>query len=69
MRIPLATRFIKDEYVIIGKLIENDDYLDWSIYEFRKKVMAASSGKFNPKRIDEIYYLLMNDAGLKVKSD
>jgi len=31
MRIPKATRFIKDEYVVIGKLIEDDSYLDWTI--------------------------------------
>ena len=69
MRIPRAARAIKDEYVIIGKIIENDDYLDWTIGQFRLNVMNASSGRFNPKRIDEIYYLLMNDAGLPVKSD
>lgn len=69
MRIPRATRVIKDEFVVIGKLIEDDSYLDWTIQQFRKKAMNASKGKFNPKRVDEIYYLLMNDAGLKVKTD
>jgi len=69
MRIPRATRVIKDEFVVIGKLIEDDSYLDWTIQQFRKKAMNASKGKFNPKRVDEIYYLLMNDAGLKVKTE
>ena len=69
MRIPKATRVIKDEFVVIGKLIEDDSYLDWTIQQFRLKAMNASNGKFNPKRVDEIYYLLMNDAGLEVKDD
>lgn len=69
MRIPRATRFIKDEYVIVGKLIEDDQYLDWTIQEFRKKAMMLSKGKFNPKRVDDIFYLLMDDAGLDVKTN
>ena len=38
-RTPYTVRRLRDEYVIIGKIILTDDYLKWSRWEFMSAVM------------------------------
>ena len=64
-RTPYTVRRLRDEYVIIGKIILTDDYLKWNRWEFMSAVMKEARGHFNPDRASSLYDILMRDAGLR----
>lgn len=61
-------RPLAEVYKAIGKAMHNDMYLNFSEEEFVGFVMANSHGYGEPKKIREIYYKLMVEAG-KVNYD
>jgi len=69
MRIPHTVTPLYKEYWIIGHVLFI--YFGNAIYnitkqEFVDAAMDISNGAFNPKRAEQIYIDLMNDAGLTV---
>lgn len=64
MRLPYATRYLVDEYRVVGKIVANDAYLDMTEGHFIGQCVKLSHGKMNPNRARQIYLELMKDAGL-----
>lgn len=64
MRLPYATRYLVDEYRVVGKIVSDDKYLDMPEGTFIGECIKLSHGKMNPKRARQIYLELMKDAGL-----
>lgn len=64
MRLPYATRYLVDEYRVIGKIVANDSYLNMTEGHFIGQCVKLSHGKMNPNRAKQIYLALMKDAGL-----
>lgn len=64
-RIPYALRTLKNEYLSVAKVIENDYYLDMTKNQFIGEVMKESGGSLSPQRVSMIYHDLMKDAGLE----
>jgi hypothetical protein len=64
-RTPYAVRPLKNEYIVIGKIVSTDDYLKWSRWEFISAVMKEAKGFFDPDRASQIYTRFMLDAGLR----
>lgn len=65
MRLPYATRYLVDEYRVIGKIVIDDSYLEMTEEYFIGQCIKLSHGKMNPKRARQIYLELMKDAGLQ----
>lgn len=65
MRLPYATRYLVDEYRVIGKIVVDDSYLEMTEGYFIAQCITLSHGKMNPKRARQIYLELMKDAGLQ----
>jgi len=64
-RIPYATRSLKNEYLSVAKVIENDYYLHMTKNQFIGEVMKESGSCISPQRVAIIYNNLMKDAGLE----
>lgn len=64
MRLPYATRYLVDEYRVIGKVVADDSYLEMTEGHFVGQCIKLSHGKMNPKRAQQVYLSLMKDAGL-----
>lgn len=64
MRLPYATRYLVDEYRVVGKIVADDSYLEMTEGHFIGQCIKLSHGKMNPKRARQIYLELMKDAGL-----
>lgn len=68
MRTPRAVRPIQHEYVTIGEVLtalKYDLYENITLENFTMLCMLASRGSMNPNRAKDIYYTLMNEAGLE----
>lgn len=61
---PFAFRPLRQEYLTIAKILQDDSYLDMSEENFVKVVLRESNGALSPKRIRMIYQELMKDAGI-----
>lgn len=69
MRIPRTVTPLYKEYWIIGHVLFiyfGNDIYNITKQEFVDAAMDISNGAFNPKRAEQIYIDLMNDAGLSV---
>lgn len=63
-RTPLACRPLKNLYVAIYPLIENDRYLQITKNEFICEAFKNSGGSIDPKKAETLYNALISDAGL-----
>jgi hypothetical protein len=64
MRMAHAFRSLKNEYLAVYKLLQNDLYLDMKEGQFIGELIKASNGTMQPDRARQIYIDLMKDAGL-----
>ena len=64
-RTPYAVRPLQNEYIIVGKIVSNNDYLKWSRWEFISAVMKEARGHYDPDRASQLYTRFMLDAGLR----
>jgi hypothetical protein len=65
MRIPYASRSLRNEYQAIGKVVADDSYLNMTEANFISECLKISGGSLNPERIRQVYKNLMTDAGLQ----
>jgi hypothetical protein len=64
-RTPYTVRPLQNEYIIVGKIVANNDYLKWSRWEFISAVMKEARGFYDPDRASQLYTRFMLDAGLR----
>lgn len=66
-RVPRAVRPLYSEYKVMAEMLRifNDDYYHLTIEGFTGVMMKLSGGHMNPERVRQIYFNLMEDAGLK----
>lgn len=63
-RMPYATRPLKNGYVALGKLLEDDSYLDMTERQFVLRGLQLAGGTIHPQWMKNRYEELMKDAGL-----
>lgn len=67
MRAPRTVRPLYAEYKVMGEVLRifNNDYYHLTVERFTSVVMKLSGGQINPEKVRQIYFNLMEDAGLK----
>lgn len=66
-RLPYAHRPLRQLYLAIYPLVENDRYINMKKEDFIKEAIKNSSGTANPEHIESIYNSLISEAGLGPK--
>lgn len=61
-RMPYATRPLRNGYIALGKLLEDDSYLDMTERQFVLRGLQLEGGTIHPQWMKDRYEELMVDA-------
>jgi len=68
-RTPRASRPLRNLYLAVADIVRDDAYINMTGKEFVAYVMEKTGGSVPPDEVMNIYYRLMNDAGLELLKD
>jgi hypothetical protein len=64
-RTPRLVTPLRYEYLMVGKVIQDNNIFSMTEQEFIGACMKVSGGQLNPNRVKELYHIFMEDAGLE----
>mgnify|MGYP006281247061 FL=1 len=65
--LPRLVRPLETEYIVIGKVLAENDFYSLNFHQFLGIVMKESRGFMNPYRVAQIYQQLREEAGMTTK--